>query len=71
VHSSHVIPFVHVFSQAKSATPGRQTPEPPLTNEELRAMIQEFMPIGSYDQTESKHTIIYYSSLLIFCKFKQ
>ncbi|KAG1722775.1 hypothetical protein EDD22DRAFT_934936, partial [Suillus occidentalis] len=36
----------------QSATPGRQTPEPPLTNEELRAMIQEFMPIGSYDQTE-------------------
>ncbi|KAG1736487.1 hypothetical protein EDD22DRAFT_924106 [Suillus occidentalis] len=30
---------------SQSATPGRQSPE-------LRAMIQEFMPIGSYDQTE-------------------
>ncbi|KAG1759350.1 hypothetical protein EDD22DRAFT_906509 [Suillus occidentalis] len=34
------------------STPGRQSPVPSLNNEELRAMIQEFMPIGSYDQTE-------------------
>ncbi|KAG1764989.1 hypothetical protein EDD22DRAFT_881653 [Suillus occidentalis] len=37
---------------SQSATPGRQSPVPSLNNEELRAMIQEFMPIGSYDQTE-------------------
>ncbi|KAG1717463.1 hypothetical protein EDD22DRAFT_945961 [Suillus occidentalis] len=37
---------------SQSATPGRQSPGPSLNNEELRAMIQEFMPIGSYDQTE-------------------
>ncbi|KAG1752281.1 hypothetical protein EDD22DRAFT_914677, partial [Suillus occidentalis] len=39
-------------SGSQSATPGRQSPVPSLNNEELRAMIQEFMPIGSYDQTE-------------------
>jgi hypothetical protein len=48
-----------------------QLPVPSLNNEELCAMIHEFMPIGSYDQTESKHTTIHYSSLLILCKFKQ
>ncbi|KAG1738587.1 hypothetical protein EDD22DRAFT_922726, partial [Suillus occidentalis] len=37
---------------SQSSTPGRQSPGPSLNNEELRAMIQEFMPIGSYDQTE-------------------
>ncbi|KAG1752012.1 hypothetical protein EDD22DRAFT_914804 [Suillus occidentalis] len=37
---------------SQSATPRRQSPVPSLNNEELRAMIQEFMPIGSYDQTE-------------------
>ncbi|KAG1846472.1 hypothetical protein C8R48DRAFT_779475 [Suillus tomentosus] len=33
-------------------TPERQSPEPELNNEALRAMVQEFMPIGSYDQAE-------------------
>ncbi|KAG1738805.1 hypothetical protein EDD22DRAFT_959440 [Suillus occidentalis] len=37
---------------SQSATPGRQLPVPSLNNEELCAMIQEFMPIGSYDQTK-------------------
>ncbi|KAG1759657.1 hypothetical protein EDD22DRAFT_849098 [Suillus occidentalis] len=37
---------------SNSVTPGRHMPEPPLNNEELHAMIEEFMPIGSYDQTE-------------------
>ncbi|KAG1760457.1 hypothetical protein EDD22DRAFT_848457 [Suillus occidentalis] len=37
---------------SQSATPRHQSPVPSLNNEELRAMIQEFMPIGSYDQTE-------------------
>ncbi|KAG1743163.1 hypothetical protein EDD22DRAFT_1006262 [Suillus occidentalis] len=40
---------------SQSSTPGRQSPGPSLNNEELRAMIQEFMPIGSYDQTESDY----------------
>ncbi|KAG1764954.1 hypothetical protein EDD22DRAFT_951411 [Suillus occidentalis] len=34
------------------STPRHQLPMPPLNNEELQAMIQEFMPIGSYNQTE-------------------
>jgi hypothetical protein len=71
VDSSHVIPSIHVISQAQSATPGRPSLVPSLNNEELRAMIHEFMPIRSYDQTESKHTTSDYSSLLILCKFKQ
>ncbi|KAG1787108.1 uncharacterized protein HD556DRAFT_1449168 [Suillus plorans] len=32
--------------------PNVNSPEPELNNEELRAMVQEFMPIGSYDQAE-------------------
>ncbi|KAG1789664.1 hypothetical protein EV424DRAFT_1644065 [Suillus variegatus] len=35
-----------------SETPERQSPGPELNNEALRAMVQEFMPIGSYDQAE-------------------
>ncbi|KAG2057431.1 hypothetical protein BDR06DRAFT_1005066, partial [Suillus hirtellus] len=35
-----------------SETPKRQSPEPELNNEALCAMVQEFMPIGSYDQAE-------------------
>ncbi|KAG1726552.1 hypothetical protein EDD22DRAFT_853530 [Suillus occidentalis] len=54
------IPEPHLASLAvpeapiplKSATPGCQSPVPPLNNEELCAMIQEFKPIGSYDQTK-------------------
>ncbi|KAG1836917.1 hypothetical protein F4604DRAFT_1942761 [Suillus subluteus] len=41
----------------RATTPGRQSTQPDLTNEELRAMIQEFMPIGSYDQTEIQSII--------------
>ncbi|KAG1788873.1 uncharacterized protein HD556DRAFT_1311787 [Suillus plorans] len=37
---------------SNSETPERQSPKPELNNEELRAMVQEFMPIGSYDQAE-------------------
>ncbi|KAG2097752.1 uncharacterized protein F5147DRAFT_777917 [Suillus discolor] len=37
---------------SNSETPERQSPEPELNNEALRAMVQEFMPIGSYDQAE-------------------
>jgi hypothetical protein len=54
-----------------SETPERQSPEPELNNEALRAMVQEFMPIGSYDQAESKYTTVDYLSLLISCKFNQ
>ncbi|KAG1835822.1 hypothetical protein F4604DRAFT_1944089 [Suillus subluteus] len=55
-------PSVHpVVSEAplssRATTPGRQSTQPDLTNEELRAMIQEFMPIGSYDQTEIQSII--------------
>ncbi|KAG1871634.1 hypothetical protein F4604DRAFT_1926002 [Suillus subluteus] len=55
-------PSVHpVVSEAPlsshATTPGRQSTQPDLTNEELRAMIQEFMPIGSYDQTEIQSII--------------
>ncbi|KAG1788847.1 uncharacterized protein HD556DRAFT_1311767 [Suillus plorans] len=38
---------------SNSATPKCQLPEPALNNEELRAMVWEFMPIGSYDQTKN------------------
>ncbi|KAG2107943.1 uncharacterized protein F5147DRAFT_773926 [Suillus discolor] len=37
---------------SSSTTPKRQSPEPPLTNEELRAMLHEFKPIGCYDDSE-------------------
>ncbi|KAG1807949.1 hypothetical protein EV424DRAFT_1350527 [Suillus variegatus] len=37
-----------------SETPERQSPGPELNNEALRAMVQEFMPIGSYDQAENR-----------------
>ncbi|KAG1798549.1 uncharacterized protein HD556DRAFT_1440255 [Suillus plorans] len=37
---------------SNSETPECQSPEPELNNEELRAMVQEFMPIGSYDEAE-------------------
>ncbi|KAG1886444.1 hypothetical protein F4604DRAFT_1675363 [Suillus subluteus] len=52
-------PSVHpVVSEAPmnlhATTPGCQSTQPDLTNEELRAMIQEFIPIGSYDQTENR-----------------
>ncbi|KAG1759535.1 hypothetical protein EDD22DRAFT_849173 [Suillus occidentalis] len=40
------------FTSLKSATPRHQMPEPPLNNEELHVMIQKFMPIESYHQTE-------------------
>ncbi|KAG1873172.1 hypothetical protein F4604DRAFT_1925668 [Suillus subluteus] len=55
-------PSVHpVVSEAplssRATTPGRQSTQPDLTNEELHAMIQEFMPIGSYDQTEIQSII--------------
>ncbi|KAG2091177.1 uncharacterized protein F5147DRAFT_780057 [Suillus discolor] len=33
-------------------TPKHQSPKPELNNEALCAMVQEFMPIGSYDQSE-------------------
>ncbi|KAG1882258.1 hypothetical protein F4604DRAFT_1678657 [Suillus subluteus] len=39
---------------SRATTPGHQSTQPDLTNEELRAMIQEFMPIGSYDQTKNR-----------------
>ncbi|KAG1786176.1 uncharacterized protein HD556DRAFT_1539711 [Suillus plorans] len=39
---------------SNSETPERQLPEPELNNDELRAMVQEFMPIGSYDQAENR-----------------
>lgn len=59
--------FVHVMSwmllmlsKVSSTTPKRQTPEPPLTNEELRAMLDEFKPIGSYDESESQCPIVVY-----------
>jgi hypothetical protein len=54
-----------------SEAPERQSPEPELNNEALRAMVREFMPIGSYDQAESKYTTFDYLSLLISCKFNQ
>ncbi|KAG1875991.1 hypothetical protein C8R48DRAFT_669219 [Suillus tomentosus] len=38
---------------ANSATPKHQLPELALNNEALCAMVLEFMPIGSYDQTEN------------------
>ncbi|KAG1866345.1 hypothetical protein C8R48DRAFT_772443 [Suillus tomentosus] len=37
---------------SNSATPECQSPELELNNEALHAMVQEFMPIGSYDQAE-------------------
>ncbi|KAG1759385.1 hypothetical protein EDD22DRAFT_955912 [Suillus occidentalis] len=48
--ASPAVPEAPIPSQ--SATPGCQSPMPPLNNEELCAMIQEFMSIGSYDQTK-------------------
>ncbi|KAG2094672.1 uncharacterized protein F5147DRAFT_657144, partial [Suillus discolor] len=39
---------------SNSETPERQSPKPELNNEALRAMVQEFMPIGSYDQAENR-----------------
>ncbi|KAG1867094.1 hypothetical protein C8R48DRAFT_671970 [Suillus tomentosus] len=35
-------------------TPERQSPEPELNNEALHAMVQEFMPIRSYNQAENR-----------------
>ncbi|KIK33589.1 hypothetical protein CY34DRAFT_18275 [Suillus luteus UH-Slu-Lm8-n1] len=37
---------------SSSTTPERQSPEPPLNNQELHAMLHEFKPIGSYDDSE-------------------
>ncbi|KAG2094379.1 uncharacterized protein F5147DRAFT_657147 [Suillus discolor] len=53
--SSDDAPAVPDFPMAaNSETPERQSPEPELNNEALRAMVQEFMPIGSYDQAENR-----------------
>ncbi|KAG1834746.1 hypothetical protein EV424DRAFT_1360661, partial [Suillus variegatus] len=37
---------------SNSEPPARQSPEPELNNKALCAMVQEFMPVGSYDQAE-------------------
>ncbi|KAG1859474.1 hypothetical protein C8R48DRAFT_674006 [Suillus tomentosus] len=50
--SSDDAPVIPDFPMAE--TPERQSPEPELNNEALRAMVQEFMPIGSYDQAENR-----------------
>ncbi|KAG2085344.1 uncharacterized protein F5147DRAFT_659540 [Suillus discolor] len=53
--SSDDAPAVPDFPMAaNSETPERQLPKPELNNEALRAMVQEFMPIGSYDQAENR-----------------
>ncbi|KAG2057536.1 hypothetical protein BDR06DRAFT_969318 [Suillus hirtellus] len=49
--SSDDAPVVPDFPMAK--TPKRQSPKPEFNNEALHAMVQEFMPIRSYDQVEN------------------
>ncbi|KAG2061130.1 hypothetical protein BDR06DRAFT_1002303 [Suillus hirtellus] len=65
--ATSVVPETPIPSM--SETPEHQLPEPELNNKALHAMVQEFMPIGSYDQAENKYTTVDYLSLLISCKF--
>jgi hypothetical protein len=48
------------MSQAHATPPKCQSPIPELSNEDLRAMLREFMPLGSYDQTECEYLIVHH-----------
>lgn len=56
--------LIHMIPQASLMTPKCQSTEPELNNEDLRAMVLEFMSIGSYDQSKSEYPIVVYLS---FC----